>query len=405
MRLGLDLITELRSDISLAMREHRLEDWKGLRAFSTLIDTGTAQDKRVGIAALAQHMDLIEVGLQDDKMYSSHTGYLREILANGDYREVMAAVKILNNAVAVLDDKKLPLLISSYFEETKNPGFLLYDGWSAVRTMLEKFGLPENQFVNAWLASGRANKMQHPIYDNLKVIVDLETKQPGMALFLYKEFGIMDFGRYPVEMLLKQFEEFNDASKPYGVIMYPRNDWNGAFYADKNVFQDFFKSLQGEFSIRVVECEGRMDVAKTLIRMNKKYNPPDGSGHKISLAIIGGHGTENSIRFGGEDERHALHLQDLMGKGIRKAGQFFDENPTIILVSCSTGADKGIGHELSAKLGAKVIAPKVPTNITALYAGRNRGQNKFRFNAKYATEESKNTFVVGNHIERIKKTD
>ena len=395
VRFGLDVIADMRPDISNAMREHRLDDWKGLRAFSALIYTGTVQDKRVGVATLAQHLDLIEEGIQDDKLYSTYTGYLREILASGEQREVMAAVKALNTAVTVVDTKKLPLLVSSYFEESQNSGFLMLDGWRSVRTALERAGLPENEFVNAWLVSGKADKMQMPIYENLKVITDLEDKRPGATLFLYKEFGIMDFGRYPAEMLLKQDEEFNDTSKSYGVIMYPRNDWNGAFYADKNALEELFKSLNGEFSLRIVECDGKMDVAKSLVKLNRKYNPPDGSGHKIQLAIIGGHGTENSIRFGGEDDRHVLYTQDLMGKGTEKASQFFDDNPTIILVSCSTGADAGIGQELSKKIGAKVIAPKVPTNITALYASRNRGQERFRFNAKFADEKQRNTFVAG----------
>jgi hypothetical protein len=129
-----------------------------------------------------------------------------------------------------------------------------------------------------------------------------------------------------------------------------------------------------------------MDVARALIELNKKYNPPDGSGHKISLAIIGGHGTEDSIRFGGDDERHALLSQDLQGRGIQRTGEFFEDKPTFILVSCSTGADKGIGQKLSEVMGAKVIAPKIPTHIREYYVGKRRGGN-FRFNARYADDK------------------
>lgn len=402
MRFGLDLITDMRPDISRAMREHRLEDWKGLRAFDTLIQTGTIQDKRVGVAALAQHIDLIEAGLQKDEMYSTYTGYVRGIFANGNQQEVMAAVETLNRAVAAADMKKLPLLVSSYFEKSQNSGFLMYDSWNSVRTALEKLGLPayiESEFVVAWALSSKADKMHYAIYENLKTITELEEKQPGTTMFLYKEFGIIDFGRYPTDMLLKQAEEFDDTSKPYGVILYPFNDWNGAFYADKKAFEELYKGVKGEFSLRVVECEGKIDVARALIKLNRKYNPPDGTGYKIQLAILGGHGTEDSIRFGGEEERHVLRTKDLMGKGTEKASQFFDENPTIILVSCSTGADAGIGLELSKKLRAKVIAPKTRTNLTSLYASRNRGQERFRFNAKFAHEKQRSTFVAGAVLE------
>jgi hypothetical protein len=403
MRLAFDTIIDLRPDIREAMKQGRLEPWYGLRVFDKLIMTGTKRDQVIGISALADNIDLIEQGINHPQAQDGFISLAREIVERGDHTQTQLAAQALERAIEKADNKKLPILISTLFIRSKEAldfPELIYSGWKAVRSTLEKLGLPYDEFVQAWMKSTKSEKIGSAVYDNLKVITELEEAKKGTTLFLYREFGILDFGRYPSALLLKQVEEVEDTSKPWGVIMYPRNDWNGAFYADKDAFEELLTSVKGEFSLRVVECEGKRDVARNLIKLDRKYNPSDGSGHKVSLAIIGGHGTENTIRFGGDDDRHVLRTEDLLGKGTAKASQFFEVNPTIILVSCSTGAEKGIGQELSEKFGAKVIAPKIPTNISGLHASRNRGQSKFRFNATFRDKEAKNMHVAGQETKK-----
>ena len=89
-----------------------------------------------------------------------------------------------------------------------------------------------------------------------------------------------------------------------------------------------------------------------------------------------------------------------MGGRAQRAGQFFVDNPTIILSSCSTGAEGGIGQELSKRFGAKVIAPKEPTSMAEIHASKNRGQNEFRFNATYAARDSKKLYKSGEPSEK-----
>ncbi len=117
--------------------------------------------------------------------------------------------------------------------------------------------------------------------------------------------------------------------------------------------------------------------------------------------ILGGHGTERSIAFGGSNERHTLRIEDLLGRGVRKTGGFFEDEPTIILTSCSTGADAGIAQRLSRTFGAKVIAPKIPTNVKAYHATRRQGEKKFNFSAEYNDEGSKSLYVSGNPEKEI----
>lgn len=396
-RFGLEIITVLLPDIHKALEEQHVPIWKGLDAFVMLTRSTALQDQQSGSDALVEHLDLIEDGLHKDS--KSYLRFVRAIFKCGNHQQIQTVVNIVDRVIQTANEKECSHLISSFFiDDGMIPADLFIKGQKHVDSVLEQRGLPKEDFFEAWLLSTNIKSWGEVVYRNLNVMRELEEAYPRACLFLYKKFGIMDFGRYPTELLLRQIEEYDERIKPYGVILYPRHDWNGAFYESASILEDFFKKIRDEFSLRVVECDGKMDVVKTLIAFNRKYNPPDGSGHKISLAIIGGHGTKDRIAFGGSDARHSLFTKDLMGRGTTKASQFFEENPTIILVSCSTGAEQGIGQELSVKLGAKVIAPTVPSALSALHANKKRGQKAFRFNAEYTKKPKKSIFLQGERI-------
>ena len=392
---GLDMLSELIPAITKAMREDSMNVGKGMEAFIKLISFGNEKQKHEGFENLVKSANLIIDALSEDtSSWQYYIGFIDKIFENGTPEQLQEFTKTFEKAINTIKLNKLPFFATILFFKSGMSEKRMDLCWVGVKKALERMGLPAGDFITAWMVSGKVEEytLSRGIRENLIVIAELEQAKPGTSLFLYKEFGIMDFGRYPKEMLQKQAEEFEDTSKPYGVIMYPRNDHNGAFYQDKNIFSDFLKSLNDEFSIRVVECEGKMDIAKYFIKLNRKYNPLDGSGHKISLVIIGGHGAKNNIKFGGEDQRHSLSVEDLMGKGTEKVSQFLEEKSTVILVSCSTGTERGIGQELSIKLKAKVIAPKIPTNLASLQAIKNETTQRFEFNAEFKTQE-KNTFV------------
>ncbi len=270
-----------------------------------------------------------------------------------------------------------------------------YRDSSTISNFLEKYKLPVEEILTAWQASVNHDvemkeKAKDEIFENFRAIETLEQFRPGSSHLLYKNCGIRDFGRYPTDLLINQFDEWDKTDLPYGIAIFPRNDWNGAFYLNKYTLGDLPDQLRGKFALRVFECESKQDIARVLISIDKKY----GSKQKISLAIIGGHGQHNSILFGGKEERHKLTTTDLSGGGATKSVRFFTESPTFILASCSTGADKGIGQELSNKFKAKLIAPKIPTALMRVYASKKPGR-EFRFNASYLDPDTKNIYKQG----------
>ena len=264
--------------------------------------------------------------------------------------------------------------------------------WNLLNQEFAKWGVKSSYFIKAWSESASSKTGARGfggIIENLPTAIQIESQRPGIIRVLSQEFGIKNFGRYPQELLIKQYDDRENQSKSYGVILYPRSDWNGAFLQNQRVFEELAGQLEGKFSIRVVEAESKYDIARALINFRKRY-----PSHKISFAIVGGHGTKDSVQFGGIDQKHLLFVQDLTGRGVQKTSEFFEPDPSIILVSCSTGTEGGIGQQLSEMMGARVIAPKIPTNIVSINSSIDN-EGKLRFDVKYMEEEAASSYLAG----------
>ncbi len=368
-----------------------------------LATKGSDSQKKMGAYFLSRHLGVIEEEGKDPKRYFNFRRYVDSIMKYGwEGGQEKIAEMVLRVADECKGKDHLHFLISSMYE-SKNEKWA-EKAMELIEGELTAAGLPTKELLKDWHRSTKKERLPDVVGNNLRAIRAIERKKQGSCKFLHDEFGISDFDRYPTEMLLRQIEEFDSRRNPYGLIIFPRDDHNGSFYLDKSILEDLYDQLDGEFSLRVCECETKRDIARVLIKLNKRYNPPDGIGHKISLLILGGHGEKNNINFGGYEDRsdpsRSLSASDLMGRGVKKTSQFFEDNPTIILSSCSTGTEGGIGQELSEKFKAKVLAPKKPTGLLGIYASKRRGQNNFRFNVAYTDSDSKKLYKSGEPKEK-----
>ncbi len=402
---GMGILKELSPKIIEDIQKGRHEAW-ALPSLSLLAESEDEDTRKLGIEGLiALRKDIGEFLL--DYNFSFHAVHALMLMRkNGTSEQSLVAAEIAQSTLPRIKDRRLQRQLIAFLATHDSPE-IVAEGERKIQEVLSKHHLPL-ELLDIWKKSAtclgqEGTTLDQAIEKNISSIIELEHLQSGTCELLYRDFGIADFGRYPIQLLSAQYEEADNISNPYGVVIFPRNDWNGAFYQNRFELNQLYEKLQGGFNLRVMECEGKIDVARALIEFNKRYNPLDGNGHKISLAIIGGHGTQDSIRFGGDDERHALFTQDFQGRGVQRTSEFFEENPTFILVSCSTGADKGIGQKLSEVMGAKVIAPKVPTSIAEYQVGKRPG-GKFRFNAKYVGDkkggEVKSVYVGGDEREK-----
>lgn len=406
-RFATEMFLDSQKEITAAIVGERIHLHAALDVYTRIVrqtDISPAE-KEQSCAMLVAHLREIEKELRQDP----HTcvGYFSAIFKAGSRQQIWAALPVFERALPQISDEEERILFTTTFFVA---GSLEHDelcarGEGALSPIIERYHLPVSKFWYAWRISTKPENLWHVVGDNLLTLIRLESEIPGAGEILFKEFGIMDFCRYPARMLLSQVREREDISKPYGMVLFPRDDWNGAFYGDDMALERFFNELNGEFYLRVFEAEGRVGVAKTLVKADKRYNPAGGGGHKISLLVLGGHGEKDSIRFGlTEGAGDSLQTSDLSGATASKARhQFFDEHPTIVLFSCSTGVKEGIGQELSRVLGAKVVAPKEPSGLVALHVGkRKKGEKTFRFNAEFAKGE-KGVYMQGEEARKGKK--
>jgi len=270
-----------------------------------------------------------------------------------------------------------------------------------LRKVLIKYGFNPDEILDVWNGSYTEHSPQPQIRSNMDKVFNMEDKREGIARLLYREFGIRNFERYPESILIAQFDEFEYTDKPYGVMIQATHDWNGAFgvWSNMEIWEKLFKKIKERYAFRVVEARSKLEVARRLIRLKKKY----GGHNQISFAFIGGHGSKDSITFGGPHRRNMLLLEDLAGRGVQRTGGFFEPHPTIVLVSCSTGAEGGIGQKLSKTLGAKVIAPSVSTSLKSIEAIlTDEGIDfKVEYKTEYQGQDIGKVYSAGENIENI----
>ncbi len=221
---------------------------------------------------------------------------------------------------------------------------------------LKSLGVDEEKMLDAWRNVHKQVGSYYYDSQPFEYLCELEDKEPGAAKILNEEFGINNFNRYPIELLIKQFHERNNNTKPSGIIIYPETDWNGAFLQNKEHFRKLGFQLEG-YSIRFYEVKNIPSLVHTLNRNRHRYGPAE-------FLILGGHGSEAGIELG-RGSGGQVYQADTQLKGANALEQAFVENPTVILISCSTGKLGGIGQSISelGQHGATVLAPSTDTSL------------------------------------------
>jgi hypothetical protein len=347
-----------------------------LEAERNLIEFGDDAHKLVGKHLLLQSRNQI-MGNLDHEACHNFVGYLYEYSDPEQQHEIENRIQeFINNPNT--SDRSIADILSTVLVNKRNQKASA-KARGIISGILNRIGVGK-EAIKAWVQSG-PQRESFVIGNNLRAILELEKKAPGAARWLAKEYGVLDFARYPLELLEQQYANRDDKSKPYGIVIFPRADHNSAFYQDKNVFVSMMKQLADQYYLRVAEAESKVGVIKRLVKFTAQYGP-------ISFAFIGGHGSPGRIQFGESFAGYdSLTTEDLTGQGAKRAGKFFVDQSTIILASCSTGRDSGIAQQLSERLNATVIAPNTDTSIAKVEISFD--QNHPTFNVKYTGRSEK----------------
>lgn len=336
----------------------------------------------------------------DDPEFLDDSGYLTLInvlfmKSKATYQTRQLLVTAMLNRLKKHDDAESIGALLRSINRTDQPVVREY-----MAEVLEKYHLPDEPFVDVWRFNEQDKASGYELEtDHFLAVKRLEGKDPGICLFLWKNFGIVNFGRYPDEVLLQQRKQFENVG-PYGIIMYARDDHNGAFNRPY-LIKDMAEQAGDALNLRIMEVQDLIGAVRMLIRLHQQYFQK-GLGHKIQFALFGGHGTSDCIQLGNDYQQgYQVVSDDLNRAGGERLRNFFEEDAVIILQSCSTGMEDGIGQKLSALLSnIIVIAPMTPTNIGRVTLVQ-ENTDTWKINAEFRDEKSKNTYQNGKSAAKI----
>lgn len=367
------------------------------------------------VAFIADHLDrsIIEArkryakrGTDPDSLPALAFNYyenLRPLLNFGSEEDKKRAVHIVNDLLRSQEEVSLggeivgQLLKFSQNEEVQK------EGRSLIWTHLKRLGLDPKKMFLAWGDSNmyalKESASVAVFEENFTALCLLQTLRLEAPKTLNEVYGISDFARYPTDLLVNQFDQRENSTIPYGIAVYPTSDHNGAFYRS-GAYDGLATTLGQEFALRFYEVSSIRKVVSVINSARHKYGP-------IRIAFIGGHGSPTSISLGFNFDRpdprkERITTDDIQRKGASALETAFIPNPTIVLVSCGTGALGGIGQQISrlGKHGATVIAPQVATNLKRVSAQKGP-DNNFHFFIEYRDENTDAYYNAGNISSKI----
>ena len=358
-----------------------------IRLVGRLIGSGDATVREVGLSFIVRNIRHVAdvLGSKDERykmkdvirsvVLADEAGFPKHLLVNTIIDEMVDGDQEYQSSF-------LTDMLMSSEPEVRSQG----EEISAV-LLEKKYGLPGRRLVDEWRETSGdwQGKAQRNINGNIRAIEILEAHEKGVAALLLREFGIVNFGRYPERMLLRQAKEIAKVDAPYGVVIFSRQDHNGAFHQKTEVIESVSDQIDDQYALRVYECGSKRELAEALIRATGRYG-------RMSFMFIGGHGTESSIRLGKhnrgfEGGLYAVDIvehvypggwQDKPRDVMRKAKErFFVDDPVVVLISCSTGrGDDSMAQKMSM-LGARVIAPDNDSHIEGVDVKFDNGRIEF----------------------------
>jgi hypothetical protein len=176
------------------------------------------------------------------------------------------------------------------------------------------------------------------------------------AKTLHYNFGIRRLSRFStkfLEQVLRINKNGLDPNKELAIVFTPRADHNGAFYNDLEIFDSLLKG----YNIIPFEVGTEMQFEYYLSRVTAKYG-------QSSAIVIGGHGEPSELVFGrGNIDSGKLDLTDIVE--MKRIERSLKENSKVVLLSCSTGTQKGLADIIASSLRKRieVFAPNNPTNL------------------------------------------
>jgi len=266
---------------------------------------------------------------------------------------------------------------------------------TATESIISKYGLNLDEARECWGVSSGNKSGNFGEGAHLRTLQKIERERPGCARMLQDQFGIINFGRYPSRALVSQFDHRNDSELRAGKVVVARKD-HGVIEMGERIFGGLYDDLQKlDAGMRIYEEDSKAGIVKTI---------RDGDYRPAEFIILVGHGRSDRITFGdaAKGEEAVLTQDDVrdlrMPYTMRK---HTIEGCDIILVSCVTGKDGGIGQEISRQYPDKTItAPSEAVSLRSLSATKD-AKDHIRIKIEYGSVHVHRKFMGGKAVQQL----
>lgn len=208
-----------------------------------------------------------------------------------------------------------------------------------------------SKMVNAWEESSPDGLMNN---ENFGFVCSLEKARPGIVKFLAQEYGILTFSRYPIDLLIEQFDTREEKGVPYGVMVVAKHDENGIIYDQRDEFRHAYEQAKASGTrLKIYEAEKADDIIDDVEKAFARHG-------QLSYMFVLAHGGDNMF---------ALSLADdgVTSESLRKLASMrhaFTDTAMIAFLSCTLGVSGGFAQELSSIIpNIDIHAADMPVRI------------------------------------------
>ncbi len=278
---------------------------------------------------------------------------VKRLIATGTPQQIKGLVR-----AAITPDRALSRRFSRQVNSILNLGVLgsnTYDRPLRMAAVLDELtGEQSTRIMNAWDDSvgktqDRTKGSESIYFDNFGLICQLEKTRPGITKILINRYGILSFFRYPLDLLIEQYDFYEKQDIPYGIIIGAQHDINGVAYKEKEQITHAFKQVKAiGYGLKVYEAGNVEDISRVIRSAANNHGG-------IAYMLLMAHGDTDFINLGGEDESgSSIGLGganiDTQLRNLGKLRDAFTQDAAIGLVSCFTGVKNGLAQMLSLEL-------------------------------------------------------
>lgn len=162
---------------------------------------------------------------------------------------------------------------------------------TVIKPIFDRFGLDYDELRSRWAEADGGFELTY-IQDNIAAIIHLEQQRPGISQVLSgPEFGILNFARWPEEMLLAQYDQRDETGREYGLVTAATADRRGMMVFRHGMLTEFYRRINGlGGTVRIYEVDDVEELSTAQAKSTRRYGP-------AAFSIVVGFDDADGISF------------------------------------------------------------------------------------------------------------